>query len=316
MKLSIIIPVYNVEQYVGKCIESCLNQDLPKDEYEIIVVNDGSPDNSVQIVEQYIKPENNVRLVHRENGGLSAARNTGLEEAKGEYVWFVDSDDWIEKDVLNFLYNKASEHNLDVLCFNFQHAYPDGQIQKYTIPFDEEDKVHCGFQFVQKIHMPPCAWIAFYKLDFLNKYKLRFYEGILHEDLEFTPRAYVLAERVIYTDTIIYNYYQREGGIMRSNRNEKRCRDLLQISDSLYKFSQEHLRHDKVVHICFMNKISFAFAQSLAYYNPSYFSLSQYKGKEYYPLNINSQLPLKLCWKYRLINFSISLYLKNYRCIK
>ena len=101
-KLSIIIPVYNVENYVGKCLESCLNQDIPKNEYEIIVVNDGTKDNSVQVIEKYITPENNIRLIHRKNGGLSAARNTGLKEAKGEYVWFVDSDDWIENNVLNF----------------------------------------------------------------------------------------------------------------------------------------------------------------------------------------------------------------------
>ena len=90
MILSIIIPVYNVEQYIGKCLDSCLNQDLPKDEYEIVVVDDGSPDNSSSIVEGYMKKYSNIRLIHRENGGLSAARNTGLKEAKGENERFVD----------------------------------------------------------------------------------------------------------------------------------------------------------------------------------------------------------------------------------
>ena len=93
-KLSIIIPVYNVEKYVGKCLESCLNQDIPKNEYEIIVVNDGTKDNSAQVIEKYITPENNIRLIHRKNGGLSAARNTGLKEAKGEYIYFVASHVW------------------------------------------------------------------------------------------------------------------------------------------------------------------------------------------------------------------------------
>lgn len=116
-KLSIIIPVYNVEKYVGRCLESCLDQDLPKDEYEIIVVNDGTQDNSVQVIEKYIKPENNVTLIHRENGGLSAARNTGLKHAQGEYVWFVDSDDWIEKDSLSKLIQYIKKYDLDVFRF-------------------------------------------------------------------------------------------------------------------------------------------------------------------------------------------------------
>ena len=96
LKLSIIIPVYNVEPYIAKCLDSCLQQDLPADEYEIIVVNDGSPDNSVVIVKDYMQRYLNVRLVNRENGGLSAARNTGLAHANGYYVAFLDDDDeWV-----------------------------------------------------------------------------------------------------------------------------------------------------------------------------------------------------------------------------
>lgn len=90
-KLSIIIPMYNVDQYIGKCLDSCLKQDISKDEYEIIVVDDESPDNSSSIVEEYMKNNMNIRLIYRKNGGLSAARNTGLKEAKGEYIWFVAS---------------------------------------------------------------------------------------------------------------------------------------------------------------------------------------------------------------------------------
>lgn len=316
MKLSIIIPVYNVEQYVGKCIESCLNQDLPKDEYEIIVVNDGSPDNSVQIVEQYIKPENNVRLVHRENGGLSAARNTGIREAKGDYIWFVDSDDWIEPNVTANLVRHAFEKELDVLCFNYQYVYLDGSIKCCAIPCEEEERVYDGFQFIQSVGVRPAAWVALYRRDHLQKWNLEFYEGILHEDQEFTPRAYALAKRIAFVDEIGYNYYQREGSIMRSCRNEKRCRDLLTVADSLYKFAQKYMKNDRDAYLCMINKVSFAFSQSLAFYNPFYFSLKEYKDKEYYPLKINTQISSKLCWKYRLINFSLVIYLKLYRCIQ
>lgn len=96
VKLSIIIPVYNVELYIEKCLQSCLSQDIPYDEYEIIVVNDGSPDGSLAIAESIAKTTTNMTIISQKNGGLSAARNTGMSVAKGEYIWFVDSDDWIE----------------------------------------------------------------------------------------------------------------------------------------------------------------------------------------------------------------------------
>ena len=98
MKISLIIPVYNVEQYLEKCLLSCLDQDLPQSDYEIIVVNDGSPDGSLAIAERIAATATNITVVSQENGGLSAARNTGLEIAKGKYVWFIDSDDTIKKN--------------------------------------------------------------------------------------------------------------------------------------------------------------------------------------------------------------------------
>ena len=98
MKLSIIIPMYNVEPYIEKCLLSCLNQNIPHADYEIIVVNDGSPDGSLGIARRIASTVDNMLIVSQENGGLSAARNKGLSYAKGEYVWFVDSDDWIEEN--------------------------------------------------------------------------------------------------------------------------------------------------------------------------------------------------------------------------
>lgn len=316
MKLSIIIPVYNVEQFVGKCIESCLKQDIPRTEYEIIVVNDGSPDNSVSIIEQYITPDNIVRLIHRQNGGLSAARNTGLKEAKGEYVWFVDSDDWIEPNVLKGLLDRVYRDKLDVLCFNLQFAFPDGHTQPYNVAAKEVGYVYRGTDFIYAVGMPPAAWTALYKRDFLEKHTLVFYEGIIHEDQEFTPRAYCLAERISFIDYVVYNYNQREGGIMKSKQSERKCKDLLTVADSLYAFTQSHRKTlNQEAYWTLMNRISFAVSQSIANYNKDYFNLSEYEHKPYYPLCINPLLSNKEKWKYRIINFSLSLYLKIY-CLK
>ena len=313
LKLSIIIPVYNVETYIAKCLDSCLQQDIPADEYEIIVVNDGSPDNSVGIVEEYMQKRSNIRLVNRYNGGLSAARNTGLKEAKGEYVWFVDSDDWIESNVLKGLLDKAYKNYLDVLCFNLQLAFPDGHTQPYNVAANEVGHVYRGTDFIYAVGMPPAAWAALYKRDFLEKHSLGFYEGILHEDQEFTPRAYCLAERIAFIDYVVYNYYQREGGIMKSKQSERKCRDLLIVSDSLYAFTQSHCNMlHREANWTLMNHVSFAVSQSLANYNKVYFNLREYRQKPYYPLCINPLLNNKEKWKYRLINLSLSLYLKIY----
>lgn len=117
IKLSLVIPMYNVELYIEKCLNSCINQDLSSNEYEIIIVNDGSKDTSLSRAEAIARKHNNIKIISQENGGLSSARNTGLKNAKGEYIWFIDSDDWIEPNVLKNLYQIASHNNLDILRF-------------------------------------------------------------------------------------------------------------------------------------------------------------------------------------------------------
>lgn len=313
IKLSIIIPMYNVEQYIGKCLDSCLSQDLSKDEYEIVVVDDGSPDNSSRIVEEFMKRYSNIRLINRENGGLSAARNTGIREAKGEYVWFVDSDDWIEKNILKYLMSEIYKNRLDALCFNLMLVYSDGLSKSYHIKHGTNEKVFKGDEFLCVVDMPPAAWAAIYKKNFLIKNSLYFYEGILHEDQEFTPRAYFLANRIMFVDKVCYYYFQRVGGIMKSKQNHRRCMDLLTVADSLNEFTDKYIaKHTKVYDI-FSEKINFIFSQSLAYYEKSVFPLDKYREKVYYPLRTSEQTSIKNRLKYCLANISLSLYLFIYK---
>ena len=305
--------MYNVEQYIGKCLDSCLNQDLPKDEYEIVVVNDGSPDNSSRIVEEFMKKYSNIRLINRENGGLSAARNTGIREAKGEYVWFVDSDDWIEKNILKYLMSEIYKNRLDALCFNLMLVYSDGLSKSYHIKHGTNEKVFKGDEFLCVVDMPPAAWAAIYKKIFLIKNSLYFYEGILHEDQEFTPRAYFLANRIMFVDKVCYYYFQRVGGIMKSKQNHRRCMDLLTVADSLNEFTDKYIaKHTKVYDI-FSEKINFIFSQSLAYYEKSFFPLYKYREKAYYPLRTSELTSIKNRAKYCLANISLSLYLFIYK---
>ena len=125
MMLSIIIPVYNVERYVEKCIRSCEMQDVT--DFELVVVNDGSTDNSLSIVEQVSKEYENIAIITQKNQGLSAARNAGLQVARGEYVWFVDSDDWIEPNCLGRITKKLKD-GLDILQLQYRNAYEDASL--------------------------------------------------------------------------------------------------------------------------------------------------------------------------------------------
>lgn len=305
IRLSIIIPVYNVEQYLAKCLDSVLQQDIPLEEYEVIVVNDGSPDGSMAIAEYYASKYSSVKVITRPNGGLSAARNTGLEHAQGEYVWFVDSDDWIEPCSLKEITEFTSSNQLDVLCINLQLAFDDGHIEPYSITLHEGGKVREGADFLCNVNMPPAAVCGIYRRDFLIENNLKFYEGILHEDQEFTPRAYYLAGRITLLDKPIYNYYQRTGSIMKSGKSVKRCKDLLTVADSLYSFMKLNVSETSCCYSYFQNVVNFCFSQSLAYYTKKAFPLAEYKRRAYYPLQNTSGLSLK----YRIANLSLNLYL-------
>ena len=133
MKLSIIVPVYNVADYLAKCLDSLLTQDLPQNEYEIIVVNDGSTDNSGDIAQQYADKYAGITLINQANQGLSGARNTGIQQAKGDYIQFVDSDDYLEVYVLGGLMKQIEKDKLDVLRYKYQNVRINNASNKYEI---------------------------------------------------------------------------------------------------------------------------------------------------------------------------------------
>lgn len=310
MKLSIIIPVYNVERWIDRCLDSLLSQDVERSEYEVVVVDDETPDNSMSIVEKYRENNENIRVVTQKNKGLSGARNAGLEVAKGEYVWFVDSDDFIEPNVLSRLLETVYKFNLDVLCFNLNIYKEEAGKEKYPISFETEEVLD-GVGFIEKVDMPPAAWVALYRREFLEANSLFFKEGILHEDQEFTPRAYYLANRIKFENIFVYNYFQREGSIMKS-KSAKKCRDLLIVADSLNDFAEGRCADRKsVAYLKLKNKVAFALSQSLKNYEgQSDVCLDDYKARAYYPVKINSQMSRIDKVKYMLMNLSLKLYLK------
>lgn len=224
MLLSIIIPVYNVEKYVEKCIRSCENQDIPKEDYEVIVVNDGSPDGSLAIVERVAKEYPNIKVISQENGGLSSARNTGMRNACGEYYMFVDSDDWIAENCLGKITAKLRDENPDALAM-CDSRIVNGERKRMTSYPDETPMA--GRDFLRKFRSP-CAQLAIWKAEFFKEHNLRFFKGIYHEDAEFTPRAYYLADKVSFTNDIIYHFYPNPTSITRTV-NPKRAFDLVEV---------------------------------------------------------------------------------------
>lgn len=234
MKLSIIIPVYNVEKYLLRCLNSCANQDIASADYEIIIVNDGSPDESKVIAEEFVAKHPNARLINQENGGLSVARNNGLKEACGKYVWFVDSDDWIESNCLNEIVEKMDSGNLDMLQIGYLEAYDDGR----TIPSNRGffEGCNAGREVMKSIYVPAPAQFTIYRRNFLTKYDLTFFPKIYHEDAEFKPRALFYSQRFASLNKHVYYYYQRPKGSIMSSYSLKRGMDVLTVCDSLCAF--------------------------------------------------------------------------------
>lgn len=225
IKVSIIVPIYNVEQYLHKCVDSLFAQDLPSSEYEIILVDDGSPDNCPQICDEYAAAHKNIRVIHQKNAGLSAARNSGFKIAQGEYICFLDSDDYWIPNVLGTILDQIENQHLDVLRYNYQNVREDGSVFepfKNVKPyFDYSSKVVDGETFLNERLGYAC-----YACQFLIRRDLLdgclFTPGIYFEDTEWTPRMLLKAKRVASTELIVYNYLWREGSITLPASPEKK----------------------------------------------------------------------------------------------
>lgn len=208
--------MYNIEKFIANCIESCINQqDVNSVDYEIIIVNDGSTDNSLVIAEEIVAKSSNARVICRPNGGLSAARNTGLENAKGEYVWFVDGDDAIAPNSISVLLSNIAETYCDTYIINFSTFEFHGIIE--TSQFQGLDNPTSGEEYHFKYNkvLPMMAWLSVYKRSLLEKNDLRFYVGIVAEDLEFSIRAHHMSSSILFIKSSLYLYrINRKDSIM------------------------------------------------------------------------------------------------------
>lgn len=233
MKISIIVPMYNVEMYIQRCLTSIINNSGFMDNCELIIVNDGTKDDSDVIAQKVIEGLPNAQIIVQENRGLSAARNTGLSRAKGEYIWFIDSDDWIELNAIAVLLDKIDK-KWDIVQFGYNIVYSNGQKECFL----RTPMVASGGKVLASMSWPMGAPFSLYRKDFLDNNDLSFYEGIYHEDNDFTPRVLALAKDVLVISDSLYNYFKGNPNSILSTPNIKKCHDLILVSKRKLDFIQ------------------------------------------------------------------------------
>lgn len=246
--VSVIVPLYNVEDYVGECIASLKAQTFG--DFEAVCVNDGSTDSSLECAKAAAADDGRFVFVERENGGLSAARNTGLAHAMGEYVSFLDSDDKYAPNALEVLYGYASENDLDLLDFSAESFTDAPKVDK---ALDEDLRIRkphpgvfTGRELMGEYYKPwprqylSSACLHLVRRKLLEEYALRFYEGILYEDELFTPQLYAWAKRAAFLDENLYLRRVRPGSIMTSQQGIKRIDAMFRITQMLEEWLAEH----------------------------------------------------------------------------
>lgn len=248
--LSIIVPVYNVSRYIVKCISSILNQDIEIADIEIIIVNDGTPDDSIEKIQSLIDENDNIKLIVQENKGLSEARNAGLRCATGTYVWFVDSDDWISRSSIKIIKEYSSRFQATE-CFFANVITVDemtGTEKRQSAPCEYYDKEITGDKFltVSKFITPIQKYI--FKRDFLLRHNAFFVPNMFHEDVELTIRLMPHISSMVVIREYLYYYLQRGNGNIMSQLRRKNVEDIIFTINQLYDSSIFMPKHRREIY--------------------------------------------------------------------
>lgn len=232
-KVSVIVPVYNVERYIRKCLESLVNQTLY--DMEIIIVNDGSTDLSKNIIEEYTNQYSNVKYYKKENGGLSDARNYGMKYATGEYVAFLDADDYIDAKTYEIMYEKAQKENSDIVECNFYWVY--GKRKKKDIGEKYDGKT----EMMEKARV--VAWNKLYRRELIENLQIEFPKGLQYEDVEFFYKLVPYIEKVSFVKEPLIYYIQRKDSL--SNFQNEKTRDIFTVLENVILFYKSKNLYEK-----------------------------------------------------------------------
>ena len=244
VKISVIVPVYGVEEYIYKCIDSLVNQTFK--DFEILVINDGTKDKSIDIIKEKFH-DKRIRIYDKENGGLSDARNYALQYANGEYIMYVDSDDYVSCDILKKMYDKAKADDSDiVVCMSYQDE--SGNITHL------EEAINTDLDNVRRYMLNrPSAWCKLIKKEILNHEELKFIKGHVYEDVATMPSLSLYTNKISFLDEYLYYYLVREGSITHHKEYKKNMEDIFYAMDNLYsifkKNDPKNTYHDEIEYI-------------------------------------------------------------------
>lgn len=289
-KISIIVPVYNVERYLSKCISSILEQSFT--DFELILVDDGSKDNSGKICDEYKGKDSRIKVVHQENKGLSAARNIGIEISEGEYITFIDSDDFIHPNMIEILYNNSLENKADISICDYDLVYEDVEVCKDFV--ENNIKLYNNVEGVKKILEKSEAYMIIaccklYKGSLFNeiRYPVRKY----HEDEFVTYKLLYKSNKIVVTDAKLYYYLKRANSITGSTYSIKRLEKLEALEEAVMFFKNENNKE-----LTYLAEFRYLLNIQIAYYRVKY------------ELNCNEEIMNKLKMQYneKFIEFTYS----------
>lgn len=299
MTLSIIIPAYNASNYVDACLDSLCSQDLAIDDYEIIVVNDGSTDDTVYKVKKYVDLYKNISLISQENKGNGAARNTGLKFAKGDYIYFLDSDDYIAQNTLGTITKLLITYNLDIIGFSSKIV--NASNEKLSVNINSElpnPKVMSGISFLGAYNYKPEVWWYISKKTLLTTSEFKFYDRKFVQDSYLTPTLFSDALSTLYTKYDIHRYRMSENSITRSNSEshlKQHFEDLSYAVKKLYllrnKLSSLEIKNSKTLERLHVKQQRYVFIMIVRFIKSRMplrdlkNKLSSFRSIEAYPLN-------------------------------
>ena len=249
MKLSFVLPVYNVEKYIDICLSSIFNQGMSENDFEVICVNDGSTDNSVAVIEEWQKKHNNIVLKNVKNGGQGRARNIGMDISRGKYIFFVDSDDYIASYSISELVSEAMNSKVDMLFFDHMRVTDEKHIECRYNDSKSRNAILNGKEYFTLYFPNNGPWHYLISKDFINKDDIRFVEGRYCEDGMFTVLCTNKAQRVMYRHTDVYRYVIRENSTVTKKTKEHQRKVIadfyyaIEYIDSI--INQEQLSNEK-----------------------------------------------------------------------
>ena len=280
VKVSVIVPVYNVYEYLDKCLNSLVNQTLK--DIEIIVVNDGSPDNSKEIISRYAKEyPNKIKAYKKENGGLSDARNYGIKKATGEYIAFVDSDDYVDINMYEKMYNKAKSGNFDMVVCDLNYVYEDKIVRAYSNIKNDTTNIKKAM-----LNIYPAAWNKIFKRKFFSN--VEFKKKIWFEDVEFLYRLLPQIKTIGSLAEPFYQYVQREGSITR--KQDMRIYNYIDNLNGVIAYYEDnnlYLKYQKELEYVYVRYMYATFIKQATNFDKDEYSKAVNKAQE----NVKNNFP-------------------------